>query len=119
MKDPEFERLSRQIGKTIEDVARDLNDRGNVIAATSPWPYRDGHLLTIRKTTLPTEESQSGSFALKNDPDDAMVRIETGDRRNVSGLSYEVDVVPASTITPEEITARIGKFVQEWLGRQE
>jgi hypothetical protein len=71
-------------------------------------------MMTIRGSTSPKGEHLSGSFALKNDPEDGMVRIEIADRRVPPGEPI-VDRVPAANVTEDTIRARIAKFVREWL----
>jgi hypothetical protein len=116
MIEPQFEMLSRQIGMVMDAIAGDLNDRAVVVAALSPTPPRDGSRLTIRKSSSPLD-TEHGTFSLKNDDAVEMVRIELGDTRLKEGQFYEVDVVPASTVTPDMIRARIVKFVDDWLAR--
>jgi hypothetical protein len=116
MIETEFETLSRRIGVTFFEIATDLCDRGVVHAESSARQPRDGCLLTIKKSGLPTE-TDTGTFALKNHPAREMVRIELGDTRVNAGLSYEVNVVSAAEITPDAIRERIIKFVDDWLAR--
>jgi hypothetical protein len=113
MTDPQFEALSLGIGKVIDSIATDLNNRGIVHATLTLLP-RDGCILMIRKSGLVTEMSRNGSFAFKNDPDPAMVWIEIADARTSPGLPH-VEPVPASEINADTITARIDAFVRNWL----
>jgi hypothetical protein len=99
---------------TFFEIASDLCERGVVHAESSSRQPKDGCLLTIKKSGLPTE-TETGTFAFKNDPAREMVRIELGDTRVNAGQFYEVNVVPASEITPDAIRARIIKFVDDWL----
>lgn len=110
MIETKFETLSRQIGVTFFEIASDLGERSVVHAEASSRQPKDGCLLS----GLPTV-TETGTFALKNDPAQEMVRIELGDTRVNAGLSYEVNVVPASEITTDAIRARIVKFVDDWL----
>jgi hypothetical protein len=111
-----FETLSRQIGVTFSEIAIDLGDRGLVHAESSARLPRDGCLLTIKKSGSLTD-TETGTFALKNDVAPEMVRIEFSDTRVNAGQFYEVDVVRASEVTPDMIRARIINFVNDWLAR--
>lgn len=114
MIETEFKTFSRRIGMTFFEIASDRCERGVVQPESSSRQPKDGCLLTIKKSGLPTE-TETGTFAFKNDPAREMVRIELGDTRVNAGQSYEVNVVPASEITPDAIRARIIKFVDDWL----
>ena len=113
MIEPEFERLSRQIGLTFYDIAFDLTERGVVHAESSPRQPRDGCLLTIKKSGSPLEQA-GGSFAVKNDPGPATVQIEIADTRIAAGQP-RVEQIPAAEITTDTIRERIRRFVDEWL----
>jgi hypothetical protein len=116
MIETKFETLSRRIGLTFSEIAIDLGERSVAHAESSPRQPRDGCLLTIKESGS-LLETDTGTFALKNDPAAEMVRIELSDTRVNAGQFYEVNVVPASEITPDAIRARIIKFVDDWLAR--
>jgi hypothetical protein len=113
MQDTAFEALSLRIGRVVDSVASDLNERGIVHAMLTLLP-RDGCILAIRKPESVVEMVQAGSFAFRNDPDPGMVRIEIADGRKPTGLPF-AEKVNALEMTADTIRTRIAEFVRDWL----
>jgi hypothetical protein len=113
MHDHEFEALSLRIGMVIDNIAFKITELGAVHATYSSLGPGQGCLLTIRKSSLVTEMRYSGSFALKNDPDDGFVQIAVADARIPPGLP-RVERVAVSDISADTIRTRIDEFVSEW-----
>lgn len=117
MQDREFEGLCRELNPVMQRFVDEVHGKGiGLMAVNHPRPLKDGLLLTIRKSGIPTDTVE-GSLKLVNDGDNAMVRVECADTRVEAGQSYAIDKTAASQLTPDELTRRMHVFVDEFLRR--
>jgi hypothetical protein len=112
MDDNAFDARCLWMGQAMDAMATELHNNLGLHAEYSSFGRGGGCMLRIQKTSMFTERDK-GSFAVKNDPDPKLVRIEISDTRKNSGIPIATQVEFAD-LTPDALRARVDGFVKNW-----